>query len=82
MTFMNEQGLGIHVRTQHSSANMSNGAQLLRMLRNDVEGSVLPWEAAGPGRCWHVKVDDSTGAASFVLQRKRFLDLDLDGAAL
>lgn len=80
MTFVNEQGLGIHVRTQHSSANMSSGAQLRRMLRKDVEeGSDLPWEAAGPGRCWLVKVDDATGAASFVLQRKRFLDLDFDG---
>lgn len=80
MTFVNEQGLGIHVRTQHSSANMSSGAQLRRMLRKDVEeGRDLPWEAAGPGRCWHVKVDGATGAASFVLQRKRFLDLDFDG---
>ncbi|CAB1096141.1 unnamed protein product [Ectocarpus sp. CCAP 1310/34] len=78
MTCVNEQGLGIHVRTQHSSANMSNGAQLRRLLRKDLERSVLSWEAAGPGRCWLVKVDDATGAASFVLQRKRFLDLDLD----
>ncbi|CAB1098732.1 unnamed protein product [Ectocarpus sp. CCAP 1310/34] len=78
MTFVNEQGLGIHVRTQHCSANMSNGAQLRRMLRRDSEGSVLPWEASGPRRCWHVKVNDATGAASLVLQRKRFLDLDLD----
>ncbi|CAB1101004.1 unnamed protein product [Ectocarpus sp. CCAP 1310/34] len=78
MTFVNEQGLGIHVRTQHSSANMSNGVRLRRMLRKDVGGSVLPWEAAGPGRCWHVKFDHATGTASFVLQRKRFLDLDLD----
>ncbi|CAB1101345.1 unnamed protein product [Ectocarpus sp. CCAP 1310/34] len=65
MTFVNEQGLGIHVRTQHSSANMSNGVRLLRMLRKDVGGSVLPWEAAGPGRCWHVKFDHATGTASF-----------------
>lgn len=78
MTFVNEQGLGIHVRTQHSSANMSNGVRLRRMLRKDVGGSVLPWEAAGPGRCWHVKFDHATGTASFVLRRKRFLDLDLD----
>ncbi|CAB1103764.1 unnamed protein product [Ectocarpus sp. CCAP 1310/34] len=65
MTFVNEQGHGIHVRTQHSSANMSNGVRLRRMLRKDVEGSVLPWEAAGPGRCWHVKFDHATGTASF-----------------
>ncbi|CAB1106733.1 unnamed protein product [Ectocarpus sp. CCAP 1310/34] len=78
MTFVNEQGLGIHVRTQHSSAKMSNDVRLRRMLRKDVGGSVLPWEAAGPGRCWHVKFDHATGTASFVLQRKRFLDLDLD----
>ncbi|CAB1108959.1 unnamed protein product [Ectocarpus sp. CCAP 1310/34] len=78
MTFVNEQGLGIHVRTQHSSANMSNGVRLRRMLRKDEQGSVLPWEAAGPGRCWHVKFDHATGTASFVLRRKRFLDLDLD----
>ncbi|CAB1099009.1 unnamed protein product [Ectocarpus sp. CCAP 1310/34] len=78
MTFVNEQGLGIHVRTQHSSVNMSNGVRLRRMLRKDVGGSVLPWEAAGPGRCWHVKVDHATETASFVLQRKRFLDLDLE----
>ncbi|CAB1113736.1 unnamed protein product [Ectocarpus sp. CCAP 1310/34] len=77
-TFVNEQGLGIYVRTQHSSANMSNGVRLRCMLRKDVGGSVLPWEAAGPGRCWHVKFDHATGTASFVLQRKRFLDLDLD----
>ncbi|CAB1119497.1 unnamed protein product [Ectocarpus sp. CCAP 1310/34] len=64
MTFVNEQGLGIHVRTQHSSANMSNGVRLRRMLRKDVGGSVLPWEAAGPGRCWHVKLDHATGTAS------------------
>ncbi|CAB1107559.1 unnamed protein product [Ectocarpus sp. CCAP 1310/34] len=78
MTFVNEQGLGIHVRTQHSSANMSNGVRLRRMLRKNLGGRVLPWEEAGPGRCWHVKVDDATGAASFVLQRKRFVDLDLE----
>ncbi|CAB1100758.1 unnamed protein product [Ectocarpus sp. CCAP 1310/34] len=78
MTFVSEQGLGIHVRTQHSSANMSNGVRLRRMLRKNLEGRVLPWGEAGPGRCWHVKVDDATGAASFVLQRKRFLDLDLE----
>ncbi|CAB1117664.1 unnamed protein product [Ectocarpus sp. CCAP 1310/34] len=78
MTFVNEQGLGIHVRTQHSSANLSNGVRLRRMLRKNLEGSVLPWEEAGPGRCWHVKVDDATGAASLVIQRKRFLDLDLE----
>ncbi|CAB1103677.1 unnamed protein product [Ectocarpus sp. CCAP 1310/34] len=77
-TFVNEQGLGIYVRTQHSSANMSNGVRLRCMLRKDVGGSVLPWEAAGPGRCWHVKFDHAMGTASFVLQRKRFLDLDLD----
>ncbi|CAB1116905.1 unnamed protein product [Ectocarpus sp. CCAP 1310/34] len=64
MTFVNEQGLGIHVRTQHSSAHMSNGVGLRRMLLKDVGGSVLPWEAAGPGRCWHVKFDRATGTAS------------------
>ncbi|CAB1105983.1 unnamed protein product [Ectocarpus sp. CCAP 1310/34] len=78
MTFVNEQGLGIHVRTQYSSANMSNGVRLRRMLRKNLEGRVLPWEEAGSRRCWHVRVDDATGAASFVLQRKRFLDLDLE----
>ncbi|CAB1107192.1 unnamed protein product [Ectocarpus sp. CCAP 1310/34] len=78
MTFVNEQGLGIHVRTQHSSANMSNGVRLRRMLRKNLEGRVLRWIEAEPGRCWHVKVDDVTGAASFVLQRKHFLDLDLE----
>ncbi|CAB1099613.1 unnamed protein product [Ectocarpus sp. CCAP 1310/34] len=82
MTFVNEQGLGIHVRTQHSSANMSNGVRLRRMLRKNLAGRVLPWEEAGPGRCWHVKVDDATRAASFVLQRKRFLDLDLESDGL
>ncbi|CAB1103214.1 unnamed protein product [Ectocarpus sp. CCAP 1310/34] len=61
MTFVNEQGLGIHVKTHHSSANMSNGVRLRRMLRKNLEGRVLPWEEAGPGRCGH---------------RKRFLDLD------
>ncbi|CAB1106446.1 unnamed protein product [Ectocarpus sp. CCAP 1310/34] len=76
--FVNEQGLGIHVRTQHSSANMSNGVRLRRMLRKNLEGRVLPWGEAGPGSCWQVKVDDATGAASVVLQRKRFLDLDLE----
>ncbi|CAB1096979.1 unnamed protein product [Ectocarpus sp. CCAP 1310/34] len=48
------------------------------MLRKNLEGRVRPWEEAGPGRCWHVKDDDATGAASFVLQRKLFLDLDLE----
>ncbi|CAB1105285.1 unnamed protein product [Ectocarpus sp. CCAP 1310/34] len=62
MTCVNVQGLGIHVRTQYSSANMSNGVRLRRMLRKNLEG----------------RVDDATGAASFVLQRKRFLDLDLE----
>ncbi|CAB1115542.1 unnamed protein product [Ectocarpus sp. CCAP 1310/34] len=57
---------------------MSNGVRLRRMTRKDVGGSVLPWEAAGPGRCWHVECDHATGTASFVLQRKHFLDLDLD----
>ncbi|CAB1119997.1 unnamed protein product [Ectocarpus sp. CCAP 1310/34] len=56
----------------------ANGVRLRRMLRKNLEGRVLPWEEAGPGRCSHVKVDDATGAASFVLQRKRFLDLDLE----
>ncbi|CAN0597154.1 unnamed protein product, partial [Ectocarpus sp. 12 AP-2014] len=32
MTFVNEQGLGVHMRTQHSSTNMSNGVRLRRML--------------------------------------------------
>ncbi|CAB1110332.1 unnamed protein product [Ectocarpus sp. CCAP 1310/34] len=78
MTFVNEQGLGIHVKTQHSNANMSNGLRLQRMLGKTPKGYVQPWEEAGPGRCWHVKVDGATGAASFVLQRKRFRDLDLE----
>ncbi|CAB1119089.1 unnamed protein product [Ectocarpus sp. CCAP 1310/34] len=51
MTFVNEQGLGIHVRTQHSIADMSNGVRLRRILRENLEGRVLPWEEAGPGRC-------------------------------
>ncbi|CAB1114840.1 unnamed protein product [Ectocarpus sp. CCAP 1310/34] len=78
MTFVNEQGLGIHVKTQHSNANMSNGLRLQRMQGKTPKGYVQPWEEAGPGRCWHVKVDGATGAASFVLQRKRFRDLDLE----
>ncbi|CAB1106727.1 unnamed protein product [Ectocarpus sp. CCAP 1310/34] len=78
MTFVNEQGLGIHVKTQHSNANMSNGLRLQRMLGKTPKGYVQPWGEAGPGRCWHVKVDGATGAASFVLQRKRFRDLDLE----
>ncbi|CAB1104161.1 unnamed protein product [Ectocarpus sp. CCAP 1310/34] len=61
MTLVNEHGLGIHVSTQHSSANMSNGVRLRRMLRKNLKG-----------------VDDATGAASFVLQQKHFLDLDLE----
>eukprot|EP00903_Cladosiphon_okamuranus_P011389 g10732.t1 len=42
---------------------------------------VLPWECVGPGRCWHLKVDATTGAASFVLQPKRLpnIDLEFDG---
>ncbi|CBJ33249.1 C2H2 zinc finger protein [Ectocarpus siliculosus] len=78
MTFVNEQGLGIHVKTQHSNANMSNSLRLQRMLGKTPKGHVQPWEEAGPGRCWHVKVDGARGAASFVLQRKRFRDLDLE----
>ncbi|CAM9663559.1 unnamed protein product [Pylaiella littoralis] len=78
MTFVNEQGLGTHVSTQHSTANMYNGLRLQRMLGQDPNGSVLPWEQAGPGRCWRVKIDGATGAASFVLQRKSFLHMDLD----
>ncbi|CAB1096180.1 unnamed protein product [Ectocarpus sp. CCAP 1310/34] len=69
MTFVNEQGLGIHVGTQHSSANMPNGVRLRRMLRKDVGGSVLPSEAAGPGRCWQVN------GSAFSIS----IDLDSDG---
>ncbi|CAB1114535.1 unnamed protein product [Ectocarpus sp. CCAP 1310/34] len=78
MTFVNEQGLGIHMKTQHSNANMPNGLRLQRMLVKTPKGYVQPWGEAGHGRCWHVKVDGATGAASFVLQRKRFRDLDLE----
>ena len=77
MTFENEQGRAVHEKIKHSTANMMQGVRLQRMLGKDTKG-VLPWERAGPGRCWHVKVDGTTGVASFILQRKPRLHLDLD----
>lgn len=81
MAFMNEQGLGIHVKTVHSTATMFNGVRLQRMLGKDTKADVLPWERAGSGRCWRAEVDGTTGASVFVLQRKHlfFLDLESDG---
>ncbi|CAB1118085.1 unnamed protein product [Ectocarpus sp. CCAP 1310/34] len=77
MTFVNLQGLGIHVNTC-AGANMLHGVRLQRMLGNNTKGDVLPWERAGPGRCWHVKIDGTTGAASFVLQRKHLPHINLE----
>ncbi|CAB1114631.1 unnamed protein product [Ectocarpus sp. CCAP 1310/34] len=76
---------GAAAPSQHPPAAAAGTARRKRTIgaaaadaTEESEGRVLPWEEAGPGRCWHVKVDDATGAASFVLQRKRFLDLDLE----
>ena len=78
MTFVNEQGLGIHVKTMHSTANMYKGMRLRRMLGKGDGGRILPWEHAGPGHCWRVTFDHTTGGASFVLQPKRYKDVDLE----
>lgn len=77
-TFVNAQGLGLHMKTNHSTANVFQGQRLQRMLGDDAKGDVLPWERAGPGRCYHVKIDGITGAASFVLQPKRVPNIDLE----
>ncbi|CAB1102626.1 unnamed protein product [Ectocarpus sp. CCAP 1310/34] len=77
-TFVNTQGLGVHMKTNHSRENMFQGQRLQRLLGDDAKGDVLPWERAGPGRCHHVKVDGIRGAASFVLQPKRLPDIDLE----
>ncbi|CAN0108434.1 unnamed protein product, partial [Ascophyllum nodosum] len=77
MTFVNEQGLGIHVKTMHSTAKMYKGMRLRRMLGKGDGGRILPWEHAGPGHCWRVTFDHTTGGASFVLQPKRYKDVDL-----
>ena len=61
MTFVNEQGLGIHVKTMHSTANMYKGMRLRRMLGKGDGGRILPWEHAGPGHCWRVTFDHTTG---------------------
>ena len=72
-TFANEQGRGIHTRTRHPAANMRQGVRRQRMLgKEDAGRDVLPWDRAGPGRCWHVELDHTTGASSFTLQRKQF----------
>ena len=77
-TFVNEQGRGIHTKTMHPAANMRQGVRLQRMLgKEDAGRDVLPWDRAGPGRCWHVEFDHTTGASSFTLQRKRFRNVDL-----
>ena len=78
MTFVNEQGLGIHVKIMHSTANMYKGMRLRRMLGKGDGGRILPWEHAGPGHCWRVTFDHTTGGASFVLQPKRYKDVDLE----
>ena len=81
-TLANEQGRGIHTRTMHSAANMRQGVRLQRVLgKEDAGRDVLPWDRAGPGRCWHVEFDHTTGVSSFTLQRKRFrnVDLEIDG---
>lgn len=63
----------------HSAANMRDGVRLQRMLGKDPgKRAVLPWEQAGPGRCWRVEFNRTTLAPSFVLQPKRFVDLDLE----
>ena len=78
-TFANEQGRGIHTRTTHPTANMCQGVRLQRMLgKEDAGRDVLPWDRAGPGRCWHVECDCTTEACSFTLQRKRFRTVDLE----
>lgn len=79
-TFVNEQGRAVHTSIMHPAANMRQGVRLQRMLGNkDAGRDVLPWNRAGPGRCWHVQFDHTTGASSFILQRKRFRHLDLEG---
>lgn len=82
-TFESEQGRAMHIRVMHPIADMNQGVRLQRMLgKKDAGRDVLPWDRAGPGRCWHVQFDYNTGASSFVLQPKRFLrhlNLESDG---
>ena len=78
-TFANEQGRGIHTRTMHPAANMRQGVRLQRMLgKEDAGRDFSSWDRAGPGRCWHVQFDHTTGASSFTRRRKRFRNVDLE----
>ncbi|CAB1097264.1 unnamed protein product [Ectocarpus sp. CCAP 1310/34] len=65
-TFLNTEGLGVHMKTNHSTANMLQGQRLQRMLADYAKGDVLPWERAGPGRWYHVKIDRWHHGGSFV----------------
>ena len=55
MTFINEQGLGKHVRNRHPLVGVSTGERLERSLTRAPSGE-MPWEGSGTGRCWVLDV--------------------------
>ncbi|CAM9353811.1 unnamed protein product [Laminaria digitata] len=84
-TFANRQGLGMHTKAMHAGEQAQEGVRLKGALGAGGK-PVLPWNTAGPGRCWTVQFNHPApgssyssapnSAAKFVLKRKPFLKLD------
>ena len=78
-TFADEQGRRTHTRTMHSAANMRQAYDCSGCWGRRVRGEMsCPGTAPGPGRCWHVEFDHTTGASLFTIQHKRFRNVGLE----
>ena len=79
----------MHTKAMHGDGLAHGGKRLKGMLGKNGGRAVLPWEAAGPGRCWTVQFNHPApgssystapnSAAKFVLKRKPFVKMELDG---
>ena len=87
-TFANRQGLGMHTKAMHGDGQAREGVRLKGMPGNGGGRAVLPWDTAGPGRCWTVQFNHPApgssyssapnSAAKFVLKRKGLVKTELE----
>ncbi|CAM9910425.1 unnamed protein product [Pylaiella littoralis] len=77
--FFNNQGLGVHVKTDHKDDVRIGVTRWCSTTRNVVDpSSTLPWSGVPSGRCWHVQFNHQAsgpatpaGSVTFVLRPKR-----------